>query len=328
MTKHYRFTVPAAALALGLSASMTFAADVKWDMPMAYPATNYHSENATQFAKDVTEASGGKLEIVTHPGGSLFKGDEIFRAVRTGQAQIGERLISALGNEDPLFEIDSLPFLVTSFAESRKLYDSTRPLLEKVLADKGMTLLYTVPWPPQGLYSNKEINAVADMSGVKFRAYNAATSRLAELMGAVPTKIEAAELTQAFATGAVDSMISSGATGYDSKLWEHTKYWYNIQAWLPKNMVIVNTEALNGLDEATRAVLLEKAKAAEDRGWAKAEELSDWYVQELSKNGMTVGPAGDLLKKDFMAIGETMTTEWLAKAGETGKAAIDAYKAQ
>jgi TRAP-type C4-dicarboxylate transport system substrate-binding protein len=166
------------------------------------------------------------------------------------------------------------------------------------------------------------------MKGVKFRAYNAATSRLAELMGAVPTKIEAAELTQAFATGAVDSMISSGSTGYDSKLWEHTKYWYNIQAWMPKNMVIVNTEAFNSLDEATRNVVLEKAKAAEDRGWAKAEELANWYVEELAKNGMTVGPAGDQLKADFMAIGETMTGEWLAKAGDAGKAAIDAYKAQ
>jgi TRAP-type C4-dicarboxylate transport system substrate-binding protein len=328
MTKHFRFTGPAVALALCMSASFTLAADVKWDMPMAYPATNYHSENATQFAKEVTEASGGKLEIVTHPGGSLFKGDEIFRAVRTGQAPIGERLISALGNEDPIFELDSLPFLVTNFAESRKLYDTTRPMVEKVLADKGLTLLYTVPWPPQGLYTKNEVNSVADMKGVKFRAYNAATSRLAELMGAVPTKIEAAELTQAFATGAVDSMISSGSTGYDSKLWEHTKYWYNIQAWMPKNMVIVNTEAFNSLDEATRNVVLEKAKAAEDRGWAKAEELANWYVEELAKNGMTVGPAGDQLKADFMAIGETMTGEWLAKAGDAGKAAIDAYKAQ
>jgi TRAP-type C4-dicarboxylate transport system substrate-binding protein len=328
MTKHFRFSAPAAALALCMSASFTLAADVKWDMPMAYPATNYHSENATQFAKEVTEASGGKLEIVTHPGGSLFKGDEIFRAVRTGQAPIGERLISALGNEDPIFELDSLPFLVTNFAESRKLYETTRPMVEKVLADKGLTLLYTVPWPPQGLYTKNEVNSVADMKGIKFRAYNAATSRLAELMGAVPTKIEAAELTQAFATGAVDSMISSGSTGYDSKLWEHTKYWYNIQAWMPKNMVIVNTEAFNGLDEATRNVVLEKANAAEDRGWAKAEELANWYVEELAKNGMTVGPAGEQLKADFMAIGETMTGEWLAKAGDAGKAAIDAYKAQ
>ncbi len=328
MTKHFKFTAPLAAAALSLSTSITMAADVKWDMPMAYAASNYHSENGAQFAKEVTEASGGKLEIVTHPGGSLFKGDEIFRVVRTGQAQIGERLISALGNEDPLFEIDSLPFLATSFAEARKLYDATKPALQKILGEKGMTLLYTVPWPPQGLYSKKEINSTADMKGVKFRAYNAATSRLAELMEAVPTKIEAAEMSQAFATGAVESMVSSGSTGYDRKLWEHTKYWYNVQAWLPKNMVIVNNEAWASLDEATQKVVLDKAAAAEERGWKKAEELSDWYVQELAKEGMTVGPAGDQLKADFGKIGETMTAEWLEKAGDAGKAAVDAYKAQ
>ena len=265
---------------------------------------------------------------MSHPGGSLFKGGEIFRAVRTGQAPIGERLISALGNEDPLFEIDSLPFLATSFADARKLYDATKPELQKVLASKGLTLLYTVPWPPQGLYAKKEVNSTAEMKGVTFRAYNAATSRLAELMGAVPTKIEAAELSQAFATGAVESMISSGSTGYDRKLWEHATHWYNIQAWLPKNMVIVNNDAWAKLDEATQKVVLEKAAEAETRGWAKAEELANWYVEELAKNGMTVGPAGDQLKADFAKIGETMTTEWLAKAGDTGKAAVDAYKAQ
>ncbi|MGB5216284.1 MAG: TRAP transporter substrate-binding protein, partial [Anderseniella sp.] len=227
-----------------------------------------------------------------------------------------------------LFEIDSLPFLATSFADARKLYDATKPELQKVLASKGLTLLYTVPWPPQGLYAKKEVNSTAEMKGVTFRAYNAATSRLAELMGAVPTKIEAAELSQAFATGAVESMISSGSTGYDRKLWEHATHWYNIQAWLPKNMVIVNNDAWAKLDEATQKVVLEKAAEAETRGWAKAEELANWYVEELAKNGMTVGPAGDQLKADFAKIGETMTTEWLAKAGDTGKAAVDAYKAQ
>lgn len=328
MTKHLKIAAPVAIAALTLSAGITLAADVKWDMPMAYSASNYHSENGAQFAKEVTEASGGKLEIVTHPGGSLFKGGEIFRAVRTGQAPIGERLISALGNENALFEIDSLPFLATSFADAKKLYDATKPELQKVLAEKGLTLLYTVPWPPQGLYAKKEVTAAADMKGVTFRAYNAATSRLAELMGAVPTKIEAAELSQAFATGAVESMISSGSTGYDRKLWEHASHWYNIQAWLPKNMVIVNNDAWAKLDEATQKVVMEKAAAAEARGWAKAEELANWYVEELAKNGMTVGPAGDQLKADFAKIGETMTTEWLAKAGDTGKAAVDAYKAQ
>jgi TRAP-type C4-dicarboxylate transport system substrate-binding protein len=314
-----------AALGLGLSTGAVLAET--WDMPLAYPATNYHSETAAEFANDVTAATGGAIEIVTHPNGSLFKGDEIFRAVRTGQAPIGERLISALGNEHPLFEIDSIPFLATSFADARKLYDASRPALESVLEEMGLKFLYATPWPPQGLYVKMPIETAGDMQGVKFRAYNAATERLAELMGAVPTKIEAAELTQAFATGTVDSMISSGATGYDSKLWEHVDYWYDVQAWLPKNMVIVNLDTWNGLDADTQAMIAEKAAAAEERGWAEAQELSDWYKTELANQGMNIVEPSPELAQGFQDIGETMMNEWLENAGDLGREVIEAYRA-
>jgi len=320
-------TLISGAAALGLASGAALAAE-KWDMPLAYPASNYHSETAAKFAEEVTKVSGGELEIVTHPGGSLFGGGEIYRAVRTGQAPIGERLISALGNEDPLFEIDALPFLATSFDEAWKLYQASKPELEKTLDAAGLKLLYTTAWPPQGLYNKKEVNSTADMQGVKFRAYNAATERLAQLMGAVPTKIEAAELTQAFATGVADSMISSGSTGYDSKIWEHVKYWYDVQAWLPKNMVVVNKAAWEGLDENLQKVVLEAAANAEKAGWDKARELSGWYKDQLAANGMVVEGPSDTLKADFRKIGVTMTTEWLARAGDSGKAVIDAYKAQ
>ncbi|MEQ8354862.1 MAG: TRAP transporter substrate-binding protein [Kiloniellaceae bacterium] len=316
----------AAVVALGLVSGAALAAE-KWDMPLAYAASNYHSENAAKFAEEVTKASGGELEIVAHPGGSLFGGGEIYRAVRTGQAPIGERLISALGNEDPLFEIDALPFLATSFDDSWKLYKASKPQLEKTLGDAGLVLLYAVPWPPQGLYNKTAVASAADMKGTKFRAYNAATSRLAELMGAVPTKIEAAELSQAFATGVADSMISSGSTGYDRKIWEHVKYWYDVQAWLPKNMVIVNKAAWDGLDAKLQKIVLDAAAKAEQAGWDKARELSDWYKEQLAANGMVVEAPSDKLKSDFEEIGATMTKEWLEKAGADGKAVIDAYKA-
>jgi TRAP-type C4-dicarboxylate transport system substrate-binding protein len=297
-----------------------------WDMPVAYPASNYHTENAVQFAEDVAEKTGGELEITVHASGSLYKGDEIKRAVQTGQAQIGERLISALANENPLFGIDALPFLATSFEDAKKLWEASKPALEETLSEQGLELLYAVPWPPQGLYTQKPIESKADMQGVKFRAYNAATARVAELMGAVPTQIEEAELAQAFATGVAQSMISSGSTGYDRKLWEHTQYWYDAQAWLPKNMVIVNQDAFDGLPEDQQQALLEAAAAAEERGWQKAEELAGWYKEQLAEQGMEVGPPGEQLKQDFQAIGETMTQEWLDQAGEQGQEVIDAYR--
>ena len=313
------------ALALGFVGAPAMAET--WDMPLAYAATNYHSENATRFAAAVTEATGGAIEIVTHPSGSLFSGDEIFRAVRTGQVPIGERLISALGNEDPLFELDALPFLATSFDQAWDLYQASRAALDPLLEEKGVKLLYAVPWPPQGLYNVGPVESAADMEGVTFRAYNQMTSRLAELMGAVPTTIEAAELSQAFATGVAQSMISSGSTGYDRQLWEHVGYWYDVQAWLPKNMVVVNLDAWNALDPETRGIILGAAAMAEQSGWAKARELADWYKDELAAQGMQVAPPSDQLRADFLAMGETMTAEWLERAGEAGAAVVDAYKA-
>ena len=318
------------ALAMTLPLAVAAAAPAvaeTWDMPLAYAATNYHSENAALFAAAVTEATGGAIEVVTHPSGSLYAGDEIFRAVRTGQVPIGERLISALGNEDPLFELDVLPFLATSFDQSWDLYQASKSALGPLLEEKGVMLLYAVPWPPQGLYAKEAVNSAADMQGVTFRAYNQMTSQLAELMGAVPTTIEAAELSQAFATGVAASMISSGSTGYDRQLWEHVTYWYDVQAWLPKNMVIVNLDAWNALDAQTQGVVLGAAAMAEQAGWAKARELADWYKEQLAANGMQVGPPSDQLRADFLAIGDTMTAEWLDRAGDTGAAAIEAYKA-
>lgn len=320
-----RVGILVAAAALGLGPLVAQAET--WDMPVAYPASNYHTENAVAFAEEVNEKTGGALEIVVHPGGSLFKGDEIKRAVQTGQVPIGERLISALGNENPLFEIDALPFLATSFEDSRKLYEASKPALEQLLDGQGLMLLYAVPWPPQGLYTKQPLEQASDMQGVKFRAYNAATARVAELMGAVPTQIEEAELTQAFATGVAESMISSGATGYDRKLWEHTDYWYDAQAWLPKNMVIVNAEAFAGLPEDQQQALVAAAKTAEERGWAKAQELADWYKEQLADQGMQIQAPGEQLKADFQKIGEQMTAEWLERAGPTGQEVVDAYKA-
>ena len=299
----------------------------KWDMPLAYSASNYHSRNAAKFAEAVKKNSGGKIEIVTHPGGSLFKGGEIFRAVRTGQALIGERLISALGNESPLFEIDALPFLATSFAEALKLHKASLPVLQKILAGKRVRMLYAVPWTPQGLYSRKPVRTVADMKGVRFRAYNAITARLATLMGAISTRIEAAELTRAFATGVAEAMITSSSTGYDRKIWEHVEFWYDIQAWVPKNMVIVNAKAWDGLDDAGRKALSDAAAAAEKVGWAEALRLAGWYKEQLAGNGMTVRPPGAALAREFRTLGDTMMAEWLKRAGADGKAVIDAYNA-
>ncbi|WP_417768162.1 TRAP transporter substrate-binding protein [Stappia sp.] len=315
-----------AALLAASAATPAFAAE-KWDMPLAYPATNFHSENAAVFAACVTKGTGGEIEIVTHPGGSLFGGADIKRAVQTGQVPIGERLLSAHANEDPLFGIDSIPFLATSFEDSVNLWKAAQGAVEEALDGQNLVLLYSVPWPPQGMYFNMEVNSVDDMKGVKFRAYNAATAKLAELTGMLPVQIEAAEVSQAFATGVAQSMISSGATGYDSKLWENVSHFYEVDAWLPRNSIMVNKDTWAGLDDATRKVFTDCAATAEAEGLQKAKDYTTFTLDGLKSNGMNVAKPSDKLKSDLAVVGETMTGEWLKAAGDKGKAIVDAYKA-
>ena len=309
------------------AASATAAMAEKWDMPMAYAATNFHSEVGANFAACVTEATGGDLEIVTHPSGSLFPGNEIKRAVTTGQANIGERLLSAHQNENPIYGVDSIPFLVSSFDEHEKLWEIAGSAVAEALAEDNLHYLYSVPWPPQGLYFRDEVKSVADMKGVKFRSYSTATARLAELTGMLPVQIEAAEISQAFATGVADSMVSSGATGYDRKVWEHLNFFYIVDAWLPRNAVFVNMDAWNGLDEATQSAMNDCAAAAKAEGLQRSKDYTQFTLDGLKAGGMSVEPASDTLVGELQAIGATMADEWLAGAGEAGNAVVNAYKA-
>lgn len=319
-----RITTLLAGVALGVTMASTAMAE-KWDMPMAYSASNFHSENGAKFAKCVTDKTGGKLEIVTHPGGSLFKGGEIKRAVQTGQTPIGERLLSAHANENPLFGVDSIPFLASSFDASEKLWGAVSEKLKAALDDQNLVYIYAVPWPPQGLYTNKPVDKVADLSGLKFRAYNSLTSRVAELAAMVPVQVEAAELSQALATGVAETFISSGATGYDRKVWEHLSHFYDVQGWLPRNTVMVNKDAFNALDDASKAALMGCGAEAAANGLAKSRELSDFYLKGLEEGGMKVGPPSDSLKSELKGLGDIMIKEWLESAGADGKAVIEAY---
>jgi TRAP-type C4-dicarboxylate transport system substrate-binding protein len=321
-----RLSIVLAATALTATVALPAAAE-KWDLPMAYAASNFHSATGAEFAKCITTGTGGEIEVTTHPGGSLFKGADIKRAVQTGQAPIGERLLSGHQNENALFGVDSIPFLATSFDDAAKLWKAAKPALTKLLAEQNLTLLYSVPWPPQGLYFKDAVNSVAEMKGIKFRSYNNATARLAELTGMLPVTIEAAEISQAFATGVADSMVSSGSTGYDRKVWESLNYFYEVDAWLPRNYMMVNSDVWSGVSDANKNVIMGCAELAEYAGTWRAIEYTQFTLNGLKAGGMTVGPASDQMKEELREIGVTMTNEWLEASGEDGKAIVDAFKA-
>lgn len=315
-------TLAAAAIALPAQAA------TKWDLPTAYPASNLHTENLQQFVKDVKEQSGGELDIQLHINASLFKAPEIKRAVQSNQAQAGEILLTNYANEDPIYALDGLPFLATGYEAAWKLYQAQKPVLSKKLESQGMMLLFTVAWPPQGIYANNEINTVGDLKGLKWRAYSPVTARIAELVGAQPVTIQQAELAQAMATGVVNAFMTSGSTGWDTKVYEYMKRFYDTQAWLPKNAILVNKKAFDALDQKSKDALLKAAEAAEKRGWELSREKTQWYLDNLSKNGMEIVKPSQELMNGLDKVGQTMLTEWLDKAGADGKQVIDGYRAQ
>jgi TRAP-type C4-dicarboxylate transport system substrate-binding protein len=324
MTLWTRTLLPLALIGQALLAP-SLQAQTKWDLPAAYAASNFHSQNLNQFAADVDKATGGKLKITVHANASLFKAPEIKRAVQSGQAQIGEILMANFQNEWPIWGADGLPFLADSYDESVRLWRAQKPLLDKKLAEQGMMVLFAVPWPAQGIYSNRPLNSAADLKGIKWRAYSPQTARIAELVNAQPVTVQAAELSQAFATGVAESMMTSGATGADVKIYEHVKYFYDTQAWLPKNAVLVNKKAFDALDKSTQDALLKAASDAEVRGLAESKKTNTASLEQLRAGGMQVLPPSTALASDMKKVGEIMLKEWLEKAGPDGKALIDAY---
>ena len=324
MTVHTRWlSAIVGAAGLSLAAGPAFAAS--WDMPTPYPDGNFHTQNIYQFVEDVAEATGGEVEITVHPAGSLIRHPEIKNAVRGGQAQIGEFLLSSLGNENALFEVDAVPFLATSYDDARSLWDASRESIEDILGQQNLMLLYAVPWPPQGLYADQEINTVDDLAGLRFRAYNPATERIAQLAGAVPTQIEVPDIPQGFATGRVDAMITSASTGVESQAWDYLSHFYDTQAWLPKNAIVVNRDAFEALDEDAQNAILEAAAAAEERGWEASMAEHDKQSATLAENGVTVAEPSDDLAASMRAIGETLTDEWVERAGAEGEAILERF---
>ncbi|MDM0040443.1 TRAP transporter substrate-binding protein [Variovorax sp. J22G21] len=310
----------------GLTLAATSFAQTKWDLPTAYPATNYHTENIAQFAKDVDAATGGKVKITVHANASLFKAPEIKRAVQSGQAQAGEILLANFANENPIYALDGVPFLATTYPEAKKLYAASKPAMEKLLAAQGIKVLFMVPWAPQGIYSKKEIGSVADLRGIKWRAYSPATAKIAELIGAQPVQIQQAELSAAMATGVIESYMSSGSTGYDTKTYESIKNFYDTQAWIPKNAILVNAKSFDALDAPTKAAVLKAAADAEVRGWKTAEEKNTEYKRLLTERGMKIHKPSAKLDADMRQVGGIMQADWLKVAGADGAAIVEAYK--
>lgn len=315
-----------AALTIAVIGSATSSAATRWDMATPYVDATHHTQNNIQFANDVKVATDGELEIIIHSGASLIKHKEIPKAVRSQQVPIGEVFIGIMGNDDPIYKLDNVPFLATNFEQAQKLYDVSKSAIQAKLDEDGLMLLYSVPWPPQGIYSQEPVNKIEDFKGAKLRSYSSTLSRLAILLEASPTTVQTVEIPQAFSTGIVNMMITSPTTGVSSQSWDYVNHYTDVQAWIPKNMVIVNKRAFRRLDKPLQTALLAAAEKAEARGWEMAIKETKEKTAELAKNGMKVTEPSDALMTELKKVGANMAVEWAEESGSKGKALLEAYK--
>lgn len=315
-----KFSIKRAAILLAsvvtLGSAGIASAASQWHMPTPYGDANLPTQIAYQFAEEIKKNTGGELDIVVHSGASLIKHPEIPRAVKTGQVQLGEVFIGIMGNTHPVFKHDNIPFLATTYDSAEKLWEAAKPEVAKQLDKEGMMLLYTVAWPAQSLYTKAPVNTLADLEGLKMRAYSPSTSRLADLMNTSPTTVQVPEIPQAFSTGIIDAMITSPSTGVNGQAWDYLSNYTDVRAWIPKNVVVVNKRAFKRLDKKTQAVILAAAASAEVKGWAGVRVKAEEDTKTLAENGITVSEPSAELMTELNKIGATMIDEWKAEAPE------------
>lgn len=312
-------------LLLALLAAPSAMAQTRWVMATPY-AENFHTLNIRQFIADIEQATQGRLAIQLHANATLLPMGQIKRGVQSNQAQLGEVLLSAYANEDPFFEVDGVPFLAWTWPQADALNAATEPYIRARLERQGLTLLYMVHWDAQGFYTRTPIASVQDLRGTRFRAYNNVTARMAELMGATPVTVQAAEVSQAFATNVIQSMFTSAQTGNSVSVWDYTRYWYNVGGMRTRNAVFASTRALAALDEPARAAVREAAARAAMRGRQMAIEAETVMADRLRQRGMELPEPPERLMTELRAIGETQTQEWVQRAGPEGQQMLERYR--
>lgn len=300
-------------------------AQSRWNMATPYKTTQFSTINIQKFLDEIQQKTNNQLHITLHSGGTLYRPKSIFKAVSRGQVHMGELLISSLGDQNPIFTVDTLPFIATDYDSARKLWSVSKSTISDLLEEKGVKLLFTVPWPGQNFYTLQPIQNAEYFQGKKLRTYNATTSEIASNLGAIPTPVEAANIPEAFNSGQIDAMITSSSTGVSSGSWNFLSDYTKVNAWLPKNMVFINKKAWEKLDASTQAIILEAAANAEKNGWQLSEEINSKNEQTLADNGVRISEASDALKASLKAIGEIMSKQWLDTTGYEGQAILDAY---
>lgn len=322
--KRVLFVLIGALFAMGLYCDAM--AKTKWDLHLNYPAGNFHSKGAQQFADRVQAATGGELTIVLHPGASLgFKGPELLRALADGQLAAAEIPTGMVEGDAPVLALTAQPFISTNAFEQRLLYQLSKPTYEKALKKFNQMTLYTSVWPFSGIYTQRAITSEADLKGLKMRVYDGTGLAFGEATGIAARKMPFSEVYPAMKAGLLDSMYTSSVSGVDAKAWEVLKFFTPINIVGPVNMININLDVWNKLPKNMQETVLEIAAQMEDEMWDLAGDMDRKSRATLKENGMTLTPVSKTFRSELNAIGDKLRVEWVQKAGTDAQEILKEY---
>ena len=298
----------------------------QWQLATGYGNGTFHTLNLLQFAKEVEQASQGQLHIEVRPNNTLVKLADIPKAVEDGRVQAGEAIMTTFAVEVPIAGADAVPFVVRTYADARRMWQLQRPLIDEHFNRIGLKALYAVPWPPQGLFSITAVRAKSDFAGTRMRTYNPTTVRIAGLLGAKPVDVAMVNVNRALSANQMDSMITSALTGVENEVWGKIRYYYDIDAWFPKNIVFVNRKAFDALPPLAQKAVEKAAVDAEERGWEMSKAAANASVLELQRNGIKVERAPADFNSELKRLGERFSVEWVNAVGyEANKIFVPYY---
>ncbi|UFJ41106.1 TRAP transporter substrate-binding protein [Brevibacillus humidisoli] len=311
----------------GSESSKESAEPVKWIVNSVWPEDNHHSQGLHEFAAKVKEATGGKVELDVMTGGALsYKGPELLKAVRDGLVPVSDMLTSGVAGDEPLFGLVTLPFLVQSFEEGKKLNEIARPYFDKAAEEKwNQKILYIAPWPPAGFWTKNEVHSLKDMEGLKMRTYDENGALVVEAAGGTPHPLPFSEVYSSLATGVIDSVLTSTPTAVDAKFWEVLDYYVPANVTMATNLVTVNLDQFNKLDKETQEAIIQAGKEMEAEMWEKVAKLDQEQEGIANENGIKTLQPDEAFLKELSEVTKDIRENWLKQAPAEAQEIVEKF---
>lgn len=279
-----------------------------------FPENNYQVEGLKKLAHKIAEYTNGEVKFNLEIGGSLgYKGQELLRAVKDGSLHVSEIVTTQVAGDEPIFGIRSLPFLIDTIENTKKFDKIARRHYDMIAEKWNQKILYVAPWPFAGLWTQREIHSIKEMRGLKTRTFDRSGAIIMTKVGATPVAMPFGECYTSLATGLIDSMITSGTTVCDGKLWEVLKYYYPINIEITSSMTNINLDEYNKLTMEQQNALLKASSEVEEWLWKIAVETEKANLKLCEEHGVKILPVNPELQAEFQKIGKSVSESWIKK---------------